>query len=243
MTKTIIRYRKYFITALLVAVLVTSFIPFNRFEVYSGAKDAITGRPIYTYEYRSFFIRLFHYITDVRYESFLFASCIIIFYLATLLSLLYLLFNKRIRFLIALLLNVVCMITLAFTGSYISMYSLVVAVICFVLMLLDLLLFIIWNDKTKKKEIAIKRAENEKIAQTIRTKRKECGLTQKDLAEKAFISRSLLSKIESGSVTIGDNHLKNIAIALGVDVNCFKNADSGEDQSNSKTSYNEMKSV
>jgi len=241
MDKKVVSLRKYVFTIILVGILISSFIPFNHFEVYSGTKDPMTHMPVYYYEYRSFFNRLFHYITDIRFESFLYASSIVVFYVFMFLSLVYLILDKRIRFSISLLVADVCMFILIFTNSYISTYSIIVSAICFVLLIADIAMSILWTDRIKKKELEIKANRNEKIARLIRQKRKEVGLTQKALAEKAFISRSLLSKIETGGVSISDVHLKNIASVLGVESNYFQDVDSEDNnQTTSVDSDSEM---
>lgn len=215
-----VKLKKIITIATIAIVLIMTFIPFYRVDHFTG-KDGVTGRPIYTYEYRSFFLRLFYYMGDIRRSSFFFGLVIIVFYLSAILSIVYLLLDKKIRFNISLLFGGICMTILIFTDSYISVFSVIVASVYFALLLGSVVLDVFTNNNFSKTEEKAKKAESKRIGMLVKNKRKELGLTQKELADRSFMSRSLVSKIELGEVSLNGNHLKSLAAALDVDINYF----------------------
>lgn len=56
------------------------------------------------------------------------------------------------------------------------------------------------------------------ICELIKSKRKELGLKQTDLAEKAGVSQANISKIESGNAKGNTEHLKKLAEVLDIDI-------------------------
>lgn len=56
------------------------------------------------------------------------------------------------------------------------------------------------------------------LNEKIRKYRKEAGLSQEDLASKIYVSRTLITKYESGSAFPTQENLEKIAVALNVKV-------------------------
>lgn len=56
------------------------------------------------------------------------------------------------------------------------------------------------------------------ISEIIKSKRKEMGLKQTDLAEQAGVSQANISKIESGKTNGDTDQLKRIAEVLDIDI-------------------------
>lgn len=59
------------------------------------------------------------------------------------------------------------------------------------------------------------------VALTVRHFRKECNLSQEELADKATLDRTYISGIERGVRNITLNSLEQIINALGVDIEFF----------------------
>lgn len=80
-----------------------------------------------------------------------------------------------------------------------------------------------WRKQFTKKELEISRKEFNydqkvkyyKIVQNIKSIRKELGLTQQQLADKAEIHRSVVAKVESGNRNATLNTLMTLAKAMG----------------------------
>lgn len=56
------------------------------------------------------------------------------------------------------------------------------------------------------------------LNEKIRKYRKEAGLSQEDLASKIYVSKTLITKYESGSAFPTQENLEKIAVALNVKV-------------------------
>ena len=57
--------------------------------------------------------------------------------------------------------------------------------------------------------------ERQRIGQDIAQLRKEKGMTQQDLADRAGLLRNHVCRIEKGKFSVGFDHLSSIAEALG----------------------------
>ena len=61
--------------------------------------------------------------------------------------------------------------------------------------------------------------ENMEFAEKLKTLRKDADLTQQEVADKLYISRSLYAKYESGIAVPNKDTLQKIALLFNVDVN------------------------
>lgn len=70
-----------------------------------------------------------------------------------------------------------------------------------------------------------KRKNNERmiIGSNIKKKRNEIGLTQQEIADKLYISRSLVAKVEAGNAMLDEKQMLNLSIVFGCSVEDFYN--------------------
>ena len=208
------------ITALF-CVLVVSFVPLVPVDVYSGTRDIVSYRPIYYTKYDSFFLLVLQRVQYSGYSSFLFGLLIISFYLTTICAFICVFIAQKTRFKIFLLLGALFMLISIFDWFYTASFSIIVSSLYLLLLIINIVVDTMMETITKSREAKDKKEQRRQIAYKIKDTRRRIGLTQKELADKAFISRSLVSKIESGNAYLSEENLRRIAAALGVDINYF----------------------
>ncbi len=216
-------YVKIFTISVVIIVLVLSFLPINPYEYYSGEVEPETRKAIYITIYKPFYTIVINYSRDILlFVPFLMTLAFFVYYIGSLLAIIYLLFDKNKEFLIFLVVSTLCMIPYAATLSYVSIFALVTIIVYIVLIVINALNYRNTQLKTNSKLEAAERALNNNIAKNIRTRRKQLGFTQQTLAEKSYLSRTLISKIESAKVRITDEHLDKISKSLDTDIDSLK---------------------
>lgn len=218
MKTTKVDYVKIVSLFLVIVVLVLSFLPICPYESFTGEFEPVTRKAIYVTTYKPFYSILTKFSRDIlMIGPFLMVFSFFGFYIASIVALVFLLFSKDKLFLAFLGVATVCMTPYIFLLLYISLFALITVLAYIVVFIINVADKKIKSSNAIEKEEEHKRHTNKIIANNIRAKRKSLYLTQEQLAEKSFLSRSLISKIESAKVYISDDHLLRISQALGVD--------------------------
>lgn len=206
MNKKSFDYHKIFTIVVLIIVLIMTFLPINVYAIDTGDHSKVTGDPIIIYEYRSFFVVIFRIIRDIDAYFFYFGMAFILYYVSTLVALFLLIIDKKTEFKISLTISMLFMFSMIFLFMYIIWFAVVVSIVYLFLLILN-----IANDSSKEsrahaKELASKKETNNIIASNIRNRRKELCLTQQEVADKTFMSRSLISKLSQEAFSLVMNN-------------------------------------
>ena len=219
MNKTLIRnkYENHYLVTLLILFLILflSILPILPISVYVGLEDRRI--PLYETQVQTYYSYLFSSIETGTVLSFLYAFGMIAFYVSSFGSVIYILLadkkNAKIWLLICALSHILGIVTL----SYISIFSTISFTLTISLLIVDYY-FDHQRSVSEKALLENKRKQLNRLGQIIKERRIEKGLTQQALADKVFVSRTLIAKIENGSYLVNDDLLKNISIVLGVEL-------------------------
>lgn len=213
------RIVKIISSMVLVLIFAFCFIPVVPIDVFTGTFEETTNKAIYITEYKAFYTVLYKYAKDILYFwPFIMTAAFFLFLFGIILSLVFLVVDKTKQFLISFSITTIVLVPYVFAFDYGSVFALIVFVICLLMLLLNILVAIKENQTQLQNKSKIELAINLALAKQIKSKRVELKMTQKEVAEKTFMSRSLISKIESGKVTISKNHLEQLSTCLGDDI-------------------------
>jgi len=219
MNKALIRnkYEIHYLVTLLILFLILflSILPILPISVYVGLEDRRI--PLYETQVQTYYSYLISSIESGTVVSFICAFGMIAFYVTSFITIIYILLadkrNTKIWLLICALSHILGIVTL----SYISIFSTISFTLTTSLFIIDYYL----DHQRSIKDSALlinKRQELNELGQKIKDRRIEKGLTQQALADKVFVSRTLIAKIESGSYLANDNLLKDISIVLDIEL-------------------------
>lgn len=206
----------YLISLIIIALFVIlSFLPI--LPIYSsGPVDESSQIIVTTIEYSSFFVALFHFISGNDFFAFLFASGIIGFYLCSIITIIYILIKDEFRSKLWLLLIAFFMLVDIFSLTYISGFAFIGFLSCVALFVMD---FIVdYKANGELKDLQNKKALMTSIGKNIKQERIKHNMTQQELAEKVFVSRSLIAKVETGSVLPNKTLLKELSKVFNINL-------------------------
>ena len=218
MNKKNINWIKVISITLIVVTLVMSFVPVNPWSTPAPPEYEVEP----TYRFFSYAKNVFGLVSAGSSGAWAIFEVIsaLLFYIGSLVSLVFVIINKKLQFKITMLFCVMFLIPTSFPALT-STYYVIGAISVY------LLIFLInyINDKYPLTEFLAykeKKKENKAVGVGLKNRRIELQMTQQELADKAFISRSLISKMESGKTPVNKDNLERIAMALEVDVGYFK---------------------
>ena len=209
------KYEAHYIITLFVMLLILllSIVPILPISVYIGTIDKRI--PIYQTQVNVYYAYFFTLIENGNVQSFIYAFGILAFYVSALIAIIYLFLgdkkNTKIWLLICSLSHVLGIISL----SYISIFSTISLTITLSLLIIDYY----FDRRNRLYEYALLNHKHELMKQlgnVIKEARIEKGLTQQELADKVFVSRTLIAKTESGSYLPNKKIIEDLSIILEI---------------------------
>lgn len=218
--KKVVKYELHYIITLLVCVLflILSFcpvIPVWNYKISSTSTD-----PVPYVEYNQYYTQIFTFIRKAKILPFIFAIGMIASYFTCLLIIIFVFFTKNKQVKITLVISCISHLLGVFSFSLITWFSFIFFLAFLIILALDIVI-----DYRKYKSVFLiekrKKEKMQKIGLIIKSKRTNMRLTQQELADKVFVSRSLIAKFENGTSLPSDKQIKDISNILEISDNDF----------------------
>ena len=205
----------YLVTlAILILMIITSILPILPISVYLGLEDKRI--PIYQTQVDVYYSYFFDLLGKGEVSSFFLALGMISFYVSALLTIVFIFLAEyrkaKVTSIISCLSHVLGLLTL----SYISIFSTICLSICLALFIVD---YSIDRNNKMKNESALERKKElmTTIGQKIKDARINKEMTQQELADKIYVSRSLIARFETGTHMPSEKQLEDLSLVLDVD--------------------------
>lgn len=213
MKKIINKYEPHYLITLVLIflILLFSILPILPYSVYIGLEDRRI--PIYKTQVHVYYAYFFDLIENGNVLSFIYAFGMIAFYVSSFIASIYILLGDKRNTKIWLVILSLSHILGIITFSYISIFSTIS--ICFTLSIYIIDLVI---DKRMMKLNSHDQELLINMGKAIREKRIDMNLTQQQLADKVYVSRSLIAKIETGSYVPNERLINDLSDILDIDL-------------------------
>ena len=210
-------YKTHYLITLAVTIfaLVLSVLPILPISVYLGLEGKKI--PIYTTQVDAYYLYFYSLLIKGEVSSFFFALGMIGFYVSAFLVVLFIFLADYRKVKTCLVVCSISHILGIVTLSYISIFSTICLTAFLSLFIVD---FSIDQNSKLKNQSALERKRELMVflGQKIREGRNNKGLTQQQLADKIFVSRSLITKFEIGTNMPSEKQLEDLSIVLDIDL-------------------------
>ena len=231
-----LKIRLHYVISLfvLVVLVVLTFLPIIPVENF--IIDFESHALIPYYEYHPFFTIFIIYANGIGAIAFWLGASVIFYYLFTFLVVLFAIIGKRLWSKLFLLLATLSMIPTIFNESFANIHrvsigtynesfartpAIIIAGAYLAILLLDMIADCYYARTIDKKAYLKKKEEMMRVGTLIKDKRKEAGLTQQQLADHIFVSRSLITKYEAGQLFPNRKTCESLSSELNIDFSEF----------------------
>lgn len=217
------KYKLHYLITLFTVILflVLSFLPVLPYWIQVGVSDDPVVGAIVELKYFIYFDMLINAIRSSNVVSYIFSLAMVGFYVTSILTIIFVLAQNNTGTKVSLLLGAIVNLVTIFTISYITSFSIAGFVAYFAMFIICLAFD--HSELTKSdKDYLLKLEKMKKIGLNIKNSRLEKHITQQELADRIYISRSLVAKFETGKSQPSEKQICDIAKALDIDSSVIK---------------------
>lgn len=213
--KTKEKIEKYHIVLLSIILLFMS-LSFFRITPYWIKKESS-----YLLHFTTYYLYFFELIRLAKFIPMIIAISMLCYYVFSFTTIILIVLRKTSKAIMFFTIASLSLVIGVFSFSRISSYSIFVSVIYNVMLIIYL-----YKNKREGNTLNMNNRKNNErmiIGSNIKKKRNEIGLTQQEIADKLYISRSLVAKVEAGNAMLDEKQMLNLSIVFGCSVEDFYN--------------------